>query len=59
MYTYLYHIVYYLGKCEALHEITDFVQEMLSVCAPLETHILKQHVVVRVTRSRNTDCHTG
>ena len=29
-----YHnIVYYLGKCEALHEITDFVHEMISVWA--------------------------
>ena len=34
LYNYVYHIVYYLGKCEALHEITDFVHEMLSVCAP-------------------------
>ena len=30
-----YHnIVYYLEKCEALLEITDFVHETLSVCAP-------------------------
>ena len=35
LYTYVYHIVYYLRKCEALHEITDFVHEMLRVCAPL------------------------
>ena len=34
LYTYVYHIVYYLRKSEALHEITDFVHEMLSVCAP-------------------------
>ena len=34
VYTYVYHIVYYLRKFEALHEITDFVHEMLSVCAP-------------------------
>ena len=32
---YVYHIVGYLEKCEALHEITDFVHKMLSVCAPL------------------------
>ena len=37
LYTYVYHIVYYLRKCEALHEITDFVHEMLSVCAPLQS----------------------
>ena len=35
LYAYVYHVVGYLGKCEALHEITDFVHEMLSVCAPL------------------------
>ena len=35
LYTYLYHIVYYLGNCEALHEITDLVHQMLSVCAPI------------------------
>ena len=29
LYTYVYHIVYYLRKCEALHEISDFVHEML------------------------------
>ena len=34
-YTYVYHIVYCLRKCEALHEITVFVHEMHSVCAPL------------------------
>ena len=34
-YTYVYHIVGYLGNCEVQHEITDFVHEMLSVCAPL------------------------
>ena len=34
-YTYIYHIVGYLGNCKALHEITDLVHEMLSVCAPL------------------------
>jgi len=28
------HIVGYLGNCEALHEITDHMHEMLSVCAP-------------------------
>ena len=36
LYTYVYSIVYYLRKCEALHEITDFVHEMLSACAPLD-----------------------
>ena len=30
----MYSIVYYLRNCEALHEITDFMHEMLSVCAP-------------------------
>ena len=39
LYTYVYHIVYYLRKCEALYEITDFVHEMLSVCAPLEASL--------------------
>ena len=34
LYTYVYHIVYYLRKCEALHEITDVEYQMLSVCAP-------------------------
>ena len=34
LYNYVYHIVGYLGYCEALHEITDLVHEMLSVCAP-------------------------
>ena len=33
LYTSVYHIVYYLGNSEALHEITDHVHEMLSVCA--------------------------
>ena len=32
LYEYVYHIVGYLGNCEALHQITDLVQEMLSVC---------------------------
>ena len=32
---YLYHILGYLGNCEFLHQITDLVHEMLSVCAPL------------------------
>ena len=32
--TYGYHILCYLGNCEALHEITDLVQDMVSVCAP-------------------------
>ena len=31
----MYHIIDYLGKCESLHEITDSMHEMLSVCAPL------------------------
>jgi len=31
----VYSIFGYLGQCEALHEITVFVHEMLSVCAPL------------------------
>ena len=35
LYTHVYHIVGYLGNCEDLHEITDLVNEMLSVCAPL------------------------
>ena len=38
MYIFAYHIVSYPGNCEALHEITDLVREMLtllSVCAPL------------------------
>ena len=34
LYTYAHHIVGYLGNCGALHEITDLVHEMLSVCAP-------------------------
>ena len=29
LYTYVYYIVYYPRKCEALHEITDFVHEMM------------------------------
>ena len=37
LYTYVYRIVGYPGKFEALHEITDFVHEMLSVCAPIRT----------------------
>ena len=39
LYTYVYHIVGYLGNCEALHEITDFVHEMLSVCASFNSRI--------------------
>ena len=35
LYTYVYHLVGYLGKCEALHEIIDLMHEMVSVCAPL------------------------
>ena len=35
LYTYVYHIIGYLENCEALHEITDLVHEMLNVCAPL------------------------
>ena len=35
LYTYVYHVIFYLRKYEALHEITDFVHEMLNVCAPL------------------------
>ena len=34
LYTYAYHTVYLLRKCEALDEITDFVHQMYSVCAP-------------------------
>ena len=34
LYTYAYHMVNYLGNSEALHEITDLVHQMLSVCAP-------------------------
>ena len=30
-YTYVYHIVDYLGNCEALYEITDLVHKMLNV----------------------------
>ena len=30
LHSYVYHIVYYLRKYEALHEITDFVNEMLT-----------------------------
>ena len=41
LHTYVYHIVYNLGNCEALHEITDLVHQMLSVCAPLEMQALK------------------
>ena len=40
LYTHVYHIVGYLGKCEALHEITDFAHQMLSVCAPLPVRII-------------------
>ena len=40
LYTYVCHIVYYPRKCEALHEIIDFMHEMLSVCAPLEAIVL-------------------
>ena len=49
LYTYVYHIVYYLGKCEALHEITDFVHEMLSVCAPIH-NMYKQHVQMYIVQ---------
>ena len=41
LYTYVYHIVGYLGKCEALHEIINFVREMLSICAPLRYDYIK------------------
>ena len=36
LYTFVYHIVYYLGNYGALHEITDLAwdYQMLSVCAP-------------------------
>ena len=34
LYAYAYYIVGYLWNCEPLHEITDLVHEMLSVCAP-------------------------
>ena len=37
LHTYVHHIAGYLGNCEALHEITDLVHEMLSVWAPLRT----------------------
>ena len=37
LYTYVYHIVGYLINYEALHEITNLVHEMLSVCAPLQS----------------------
>jgi len=37
LYTYVYHIVYCLGNFEALHEITDFVHQMLRVCASLRS----------------------
>ena len=36
LYKFAYHIVSYLGNCEALHEITDLVHEMLSVCTPID-----------------------
>ena len=36
LYAYVYRIVGCLGKCEALYEITDFVHQMLSVCAPYD-----------------------
>ena len=35
----LYAYVYHMGNCEALHEITDLVREMLSVCAPLDYQV--------------------
>ena len=54
LYTYAYHIVYYLRKCEAFHEITDFVHEMLSECAPLECIALRLHVEL-LHQSTTTD----
>ena len=36
LYSYVYQFINYIGNCEALHEITDLVHEMLSVCAPLQ-----------------------
>ena len=39
LYTYIYHIVYYQGNCEALHEITDLVHQMFSVCATSDTAV--------------------
>jgi len=37
LYTYVNHVVDYLGNCKALHKITDLEHLMLSVCAPLGT----------------------
>ena len=37
LHTYVYHFIGSLGNCEALHEITDLVHEMLIVCAPIHT----------------------
>ena len=34
LYTYVYHIVDYLGNCEVLYEIMDLMHQLLSVCAP-------------------------
>ena len=56
MHTYAYHIVYYQGKCEALHEITDFVHEMLSVYAPLEEVMQVQHMEIRNPLNLTVKC---
>ena len=60
VYTYVYHIVSYLGNFEALYEITDLVHEMLSVCARLRyIHTRRnKHVHVRQvskTKARSTN----